>query len=132
MGPASVGAVNGTATETSAASTTVNGRAVGCRDGTREFAGACWDVRPSVAALTATEATAACAAVGGELPNGLELIGFGAVPGVQIDIGGEWINEGSVNNESSYAVLILTANNLFSIRAPTELHHFRCVTPLVG
>ncbi len=120
------------AAEHAADATTVNGRAVGCRDGTREFAGACWDVRPSVAALTATEATAACAAVGGELPNGLELIGFGAVPGVQIDIGGEWINEVSVNNESSYAVLILTANNLFSIRAPTELHHFRCVTPLVG
>ena len=38
--------------------------------------GACWDVRPSATALTATEAAAACAAEGGELPAPLALLAF--------------------------------------------------------
>src|SRR5882757_4160877 len=64
------------AAEHAADATTINGRAVGCREGTREFAGACWDLRPSAAALTPAEATAACAAVGGELPEALALSVF--------------------------------------------------------
>jgi hypothetical protein len=120
------------AAEHAADATTINGRAVGCREGTREFAGACWEVRPSVAAMTAAEATAACAAVGGELPAGLALIGFRATPGVQIDVDEEWINQVWVNNPTSDAVLVLMSNNRFGIRTPDEPHHFRCVTPLVS
>jgi hypothetical protein len=112
--------------------TTINGRAVGCREGTREFAGACWDLRPSVAALTAPEAAAACAKVGGELPEGLDLMTFGTEPGVEIHIGGEWLDQVWINNESSYAVFIITGDNRFVIRMPNDPHHFRCVTPIVG
>jgi hypothetical protein len=120
------------AAEHAADATTINGRAVGCREGTREFAGACWDLRPSVVAMTAVEATAACAAAGGELPDGLGLMRFSAEPGVQRDVSGEWINQVWVNNESSYAVFVLINNDHFGIRTPSEPHHFRCVTPLLS
>jgi hypothetical protein len=120
------------AAEHAADATTVNGRAVGCRAGTREFAGACWDLRPSEAALTVTEATAACAAVGGELPQGIELMVFDALPGLHIDAGGEWVNQVWETNETSYAMYVLTGENHFVIRPPEEPHRFRCVTPILG
>lgn len=119
------------AAEHAADATTINGRAVGCREGTREFAGACWDLRPSVAAVTALEAAAACASAGGELPDGLALMQFGTVPGIQIAAEGEWTNEVWVNTESTHAVYVLTGASHFVLRGPSEPHHFRCVTPLV-
>jgi hypothetical protein len=112
--------------------TTINGRAVGCREGTRQFAGACWDLRPSEAAVTALEAAAACVAVGGELPQSLQLRVFEDSPGVTIDAGGEWLNEVWVTTELAYGVYVLTSSGHFVIREPTDPHHFRCVTPLVS
>jgi hypothetical protein len=112
--------------------TTINGRAVGCRAGTRQFAGACWDLVPREGALTAVEAAKACADVGGELPDGLALRQFNALPGVQIALNGEWLDQIWVTNETAYAVYVLTASGGFVIRSPGEPHQFRCVTPLVG
>jgi hypothetical protein len=120
------------AAEHAADATTVNGRAVGCRAGTREFAGACWDLRPSEAAATAPEAAQACANVGGELPQSLQLKAFGAQPGVQIAVGGEWLNEVWVTSETAYGVYVLTSEGHFVIRDPSEPHNFRCVTPILG
>src|SRR6201996_4071926 len=53
--------------------TTVNGRAVGCTEGHREFVGACWDVVPSANGMSVIEAAGVCAAKGAVLPAPLEL-----------------------------------------------------------
>ena len=112
--------------------TTINGRAVGCREGTRQFAGACWELAPREAALTAPEATMACADVGGELPHGLALMQFETLPGVQRTVGGEWLNQVWETSSTDYSVIVLTNEGGFVIRDPSELHHFRCVTPLIS
>lgn len=112
--------------------TTINGRAVGCRAGTRQFAGACWELVPSESAVTAPEATAACADAGGELPQGLALRQFKTLPGVQMALGGEWLNQVWVTSETAYGVYVQTSEGGFIIRNPSEPHSFRCVTPLVS
>jgi hypothetical protein len=120
------------AADHAADATTINGRAVGCRTGTRQFAGACWDLTPSESALTAVEAAAACADVGGELPEGLALMRLKTLPGVQFALGGEWLSQVWVTNETEYAVYVLTGEGHVVLRQPGQPHHFRCVTPLVG
>lgn len=112
--------------------TTINGRSVGCRTGTRQFAGACWQLTPSESALTAPEAVAACADAGGELPQGLALMQFETLPGVQSAPGGEWLNQVWQTSETAYSVYVLTNGGGFIIRSPSEPHRFRCVTPLVS
>jgi hypothetical protein len=121
-----------TAADHAADATTVNGRSVGCVEGTREFAGACWDLRTSATSVGATEAAAACAGVGGELPQGLDLMMFDELPGIQLALEGEWLNEVWVSSENVYTVYILTPEHLFHARLPTEPHHFRCMTPLIS
>jgi hypothetical protein len=112
--------------------TTINGRAVGCRANSRQFAGACWELAPSEAALTAVEAAAACADAGGELPPSLQLKMFVALPGVQASPSGEWLNEVWWTSPTDYGVYLLTAERGFAVRSPIESHRFRCVTPLVS
>jgi hypothetical protein len=112
--------------------TTINGRAVGCHVGTRQFAGACWELAPSEGAVTAPEAAAACADAGGELPQGMALMQFETLPGVQIAIGGEWLNQLWMTSETQYAVYVLTDDSHVVVRQPDEAHRFRCVTPLVS
>lgn len=112
--------------------TTINGRVVGCRNGTRQFAGACWELAPSESATTAPEAVMACADAGGELPHGLALKLFQTLPGVQKAADGEWLNQVWQTSETVYSVYVLTSGGGFIIRNPDEPHHFRCVTPLVS
>lgn len=119
------------AAEHAADASTINGRAVGCRAGTREFAGACWDVKASEAAVTAPEAVAACAAVGGELPGALDLMVFDTTPDIEIYPGGEWLDQIFFNSETSYGVFVLTNEGHLVPKTPTEQHHFRCVTPFL-
>jgi hypothetical protein len=119
------------AAEQASDATTINGRGVGCTANAREYAGACWDLVPSQVALTAPDAVDACAAVGGELPSGLALLEFGALPGVAIHIEGEWTNQVFENSEIVHDVYVLTSEGHFIVRLPSEPHHFRCVTPLV-
>jgi hypothetical protein len=120
-------AANATHAEDSA---TVDGHGVGCVGQTREFAGACWDLLTSETAVTATEAAAACAQRGGELPSPLALLSFESLPGIQIAIDGEWMNEISEDGEARYSVYILSGG-LVRLRGPTEPHHYRCVIPLI-
>jgi hypothetical protein len=125
-------AQSATVAEHAADATTINGRTVGCRDGSREFAGACWDLRSSSNAATAPEAMAACVSAGGELPQGLELLAFDEQPGVQLALDGEWLNQVWVNSETVYSVYFLTNDHFFRLKPPTEPHHFRCVVPLLS
>lgn len=121
------------AAEHAADATTINGRAVGCRAGTREFAGACWDLRPSVAALTAAEATAACAAVGGELPEPMALSAFGSQPAIVIAVDGEWTKQiAGLGPPGQVTVAIVTSAGAIGGAESVDDHHFRCVTPVLS
>ena len=118
------------AADHAADASTVNGRSVGCGTEQREFAGACWDMRSSAAAVTATEAAVACASRGGELPTGLTLSAFAVQPGVQLSTGGEWTNEVEFINSTHYAVVVRIPGG-FRIDEAAEPNDFRCVTPLL-
>jgi hypothetical protein len=111
--------------------TTINGRSVGCAEGEREFAGACWELTASANAVSPQEAESACVARGGELPMPLTLATFLREPGMQLGVGGEWSNEVSAPDEAGYNIVALMPNGSFNPRPITEPHRFRCVTPLI-
>jgi hypothetical protein len=121
-----------TAADHAADATTVNGHAVGCPPGRREFAGACWDLEASAASVTAYEAVAACAAKGGELPGLLELLAFVQQPGVPIEVEGEWTSSEQPMGVDSWAVAFVQNGVHTNVSNPAVLHHFRCVTPLLA
>jgi hypothetical protein len=113
--------------------TTVNGRSVGCAEGTREFAGACWDLRPGTALMNANEAAAACASAGGELPEALALSAFAGQTGISIGVGGEWTREiGNLGGPGIVSVATVTTTSAIEGADSKETRRFRCVTPLVG
>ncbi len=111
--------------------TTINGRSVGCAEGKREYAGACWDLTTKRVPLSSSEAAAACAAEGGELPSPVELLGFSKSSGVQLSTGMEWTNQISVLGEGSYNVVVTNGAGAFGLKQPGESQPFRCVTPLL-
>jgi hypothetical protein len=121
-----------TAADHAADATTVNGHAVGCATGRREFAGACWDLTASVAAVSAMQAAAACAGQGGELPKLLTFMAFEREPGTQVSAGGEWTNEISALTSDLYDGIALLPSGQLSVGSPQSLFHYRCVTPLLS
>lgn len=110
----------------------LNGFSAGCGEGTRDFAGACWQLGESAAA-TAPEATEACAAAGGELPEALALSAFALQPGVVLAVGGEWSGDlTNVAGLDAYSVVTVSAEGEIDFVVSTENRNFRCVFPLVG
>jgi hypothetical protein len=122
-----------TAADHAADATTINGHAVGCPPGRREFAGACWDLEASTGVVNAVEAAGACAARGGELPDALTFAAFVKQPGVAVDIGGEWTNQiGNTGEPNQFTtVLVLPGGTIYALPSTWQLH-FRCVTPLLA
>ncbi|HEX3239923.1 MAG TPA: hypothetical protein VHR18_07295 [Solirubrobacterales bacterium] len=111
----------------------LNGYSAGCAAGTRQFAGACWQLQSSATALTAPEAAAACAEVGGELPAALALAAFAQEPGVVLAVGDEW--SGDISNFSGldkYGVLTVSSEGKVDLSVSTLTKKFRCVIPLVS
>jgi hypothetical protein len=120
------------AADHAADATEVNGRSVGCPELTRGFAGACWDLRASGAAVTAREGASLCAARGGEMPETLAFTAFALQPGVQIGIGGEWTKQiANLGAPGQITMVALLPNNSTEAVSSTELRQFRCVTPLL-
>lgn len=112
---------------------TVNGHSAGCLPGTRLFAGACWQSSAAGTALTAPAAAASCAAVGGALPEALQLAAFSQQPGVTLDPGDEWT--GDVTNVSGvdlYGVVTASASGEVDVAVSSSTRKFRCVIPLVA
>ncbi len=125
-------AATATAADHAADATTINGHAVGCAAGRREFAGACWDLSASAAAVSATDAAAACAARGGELPTILTFMAILREPGVQLSAEGEWVNQiAALSNNLFDGIALQPSGQLFI--GPLQSHfHYRCVTPLLN
>jgi hypothetical protein len=112
---------------------TVNGYEVGCRPGTRQFAGACWQTDPSGSALTAPAAATACASQGGEQPDALSLVAFSQQPGVNLAEGSEWTTDiASFTALNAYSLATVTPTSEVNSAVSTATRKFRCVIPLIG
>ncbi|MFL5833590.1 MAG: hypothetical protein ACJ76B_06390 [Solirubrobacterales bacterium] len=112
---------------------TVNGHEVGCKSGTRPFAGACWQTLASDSALNAPAAAAACASLGGELPDALSLVAFSQQPGVTLAGGDEWSSDlTNVSGLDAYAVISVSSAGQVNFVVSTATKRFRCVLPLIG
>jgi hypothetical protein len=122
-----------TAADHAADATKINGRGVGCAEGEREFAGACWDVRVDPKLASAQEAAVTCAAAGGELPNPLALLAFALQSGTGVGAVDEWTGDIAEVSPAFGAVVVFynaSARRLESVTSSAE-KHFRCVTPLL-
>ena len=112
---------------------TVNGYEAGCKAGTEPFAGACWQLEPSSSALNAPAAAAACASLGGELPDALTLVAFSQKPGADLAEGGEWSGDlPVVSSADVYAVATVTPEGEVSSAVSTATKKFRCIIPILG
>lgn len=112
--------------------TRVNGRVAGCDEGTRLFAGACWQVGHSVAPVSATAAATACANQGGELPGALPLATFSQQVGISVATEGEWSgNITNVSGKDLYSVVTVNATANLNFASSAETRKYRCVLPLV-
>jgi hypothetical protein len=119
-----------TAADHAADATKINGRSVGCEEGDREFAGACWDIRlrPS---LTYIEAAALCGREGGELPAPFSLLALNAMAEVPSDTGGEWTNAVHVESAGFFSPIAVESPEELRPESRVARLHFRCVTPLL-
>jgi hypothetical protein len=113
--------------------TTVNGHSAGCASGTRAFAGACWQMSFSEAAVSAPAAAISCANQGGELPRSLALAAFAKQPGVVLAAGEEWTGDPNiVSGVDLYSVVTVTPSGAVSSKPFSESRQYRCVIPLVS
>jgi hypothetical protein len=122
-----------TAAEHAADATKINGRSVGCGEGAREFAGACWDVQVDPKSASAPEAAAACAAMGGELPSPLALLAFSAQAGTAVGAVDEWTDDIAEAGPSFGATVVFFNAGARRLEGIDDsfAKHFRCVTPLL-
>lgn len=112
---------------------TLNGYEAGCKAGTEPFAGACWQSEPSSSALNAPAAAAACASLGGELPDALSLVAFSQQPGTSLAEGGEWTGDiASFTTVNAYSLAIVNPTSEVDTAVSTATKKFRCVIPLLG
>lgn len=112
---------------------TLNGYEAGCKVGTEPFAGACWQSEASSSALNAPAAAAACASLGGELPDALSLVAYSQQPGVSLAEGGEWSSDiASFTTLNAYSLAIVTPMSEVDTAVSTATKRFRCVLPLLS
>jgi len=111
----------------------VNGRTAGCVEGTRFFAGACWQETSSAAALPAPAAAVSCSNQGGELPDALTLAAFSQQPGIAVAPGDEWSGDiPSISGPDVYGVITVSSTGVINSASSTTPKKFRCVIPLVS
>jgi hypothetical protein len=122
-----------TAADHAADATKINGRSVGCSEGEREFAGACWDVQVDPRTASAPEAAVACAALGGELPSPLTLLAFARQAGTAVGAVDEWTGDIAEAGPSFGATVVFFNASARRLEAVDDsfAKHFRCVTPLL-
>jgi len=110
----------------------VNGRKAECETGTRDFAGACWQILENATALTAPGAAASCAQQGGELPEALALKAFAEEEEIELATGDEWTSDiPVVTGTNVYAVVTVNPKGEVGSAASGSTKKFRCVIPLV-
>ncbi len=112
---------------------TVNGHSAGCGGETRAFAGSCWQVAFSEAAVSAPAAATSCANQGGELPSPLELAAFAQQPGIALAAGEEWTGDiPIISGADIYGVATVSSTGQINYAAFSSTRKYRCVIPLVS
>ena len=113
--------------------TKVNGHTAGCRSDTRYFAGGCWQIASSEAAVPAPTAALSCSTQGGELPDSLSLTAFSQQPGITLASGDEWTGDvTNVSGANLYGVVTVSASSVVNSAVSTLTRKYRCVIPLVS
>jgi hypothetical protein len=111
----------------------INGYEAGCRPGTVLFAGACWQTKPSITALSLLNAAGACASQGGELPDAFSLAAFAQQPEIDIAPEDEWTSTlATYSGLNSYSAVTVTPGAEINASLSTNTKRFRCVLPLVS
>jgi hypothetical protein len=112
---------------------TVNGYQAGCKQGTRLFAGACWQTGPNSGTATLTAAASSCASQGGELPDAFALAAFAHQPGIAIAAEEEWSHTlATFTGKNAFSVATVSSAGDISSSLSTETKKFRCVIPLLS
>jgi hypothetical protein len=112
---------------------TVNGYHVGCKQGTRLFAGACWQTASSSGTAAFMAAASSCASQGGELPDAFALAAFAHQPGVAIAADDEWSRTlATFTGKNAFSVVTVSGAGDIGSTLSSESKKFRCVIPLVG
>jgi len=120
-----------TAADHASDATTINGRSVGCGEGKREFAGACWDVQLRATQLPFVAAAQLCGNEGGELADPASILAFNGLPGVPSDVGGEWSSAVRVESAEFWSSIAVEGTDELRLHSRLAPLHFRCVTPLL-
>jgi hypothetical protein len=111
----------------------INGYTAGCLQGTRLFAGSCWEVNRTETAVTAPAAALACANKGGVLPDALTFTAFAVQPGSSVAADGEWTTDiATFTSLNAYGVGTVNDKSQVGAAISTEVRKYRCVFPLVG
>lgn len=114
-------------------SQTVNGYHAGCKQGTRLFAGACWQTGPNSGTATLAAAVDSCASQGGELPDAFALAAFAHQPGIAIAAEEEWSHSlATFTGKNAFSVATVSSAGDISSAVSTLTKKFRCVIPLLS
>ena len=128
-----VNAVNAVNAESAESAKTINGFEAGCLQGTRLFAGACWQTVTNSGVATLPTAAESCANQGGELPSAFSLAAFSQQPGITLAAEGEWSNTlATYTGVNSYSVVTVSSTGEIGSALSTKTKKYRCVIPLVG
>lgn len=110
----------------------LNGYHAGCEQGTRLFAGACWQLASSSGTANLMAAADSCANQGGELPDAFALAAFSHQPGVTLSAEEEWSRTlATFTGKNAFSVVTVSAAGDISSKLSTETKKFRCVLPLL-
>lgn len=111
----------------------VNGYHAGCKQGTRLFAGACWQTAPNSATATLLAAAEACASQGGKLPDAFALSAFSHQPDIIIAAEDEWSGTlATFTGKNAFSVVTVSTAGDIKSALSTETKKFRCVIPLLS
>lgn len=112
---------------------TLNGYQAGCKQGTRLFAGACWQVAASSGTATLLAAADSCASQGGDLPDAFALSVFAHQPDIVIAAEEEWSHTlATFTGKNAFSVVTVSPAGDISSALASQTKKFRCVIPLLG
>lgn len=111
----------------------VNGYRAGCKQGTRLFAGACWQTASNNGMATLTAAAESCASQGGELPDAFALSAFAHQPDINLAGDEEWSRTlATFTGKNAFSVVTVSPAGDIASALSTSSKSFRCVIPLLS
>lgn len=110
----------------------LNGFHAGCEQGTRLFAGACWQLASNSGTANLLAAADSCTSQGGELPDAFALAAFAHQPGVTLAAEEEWSRTlATFTGKNAFSAVTVSAAGDISSSLSSATKKFRCVLPLL-